>query len=112
MIKYYVRSRQLIDIVNDIKEKKIILSPYFQRKLVWRDIHKIDFIKTILLGFPFPEIFIAKGDLDIDRMLSTSCIVDGQQRLNSICEFINDKFEVDGVFYSNLHLMKYLDKFI
>jgi hypothetical protein len=49
MIKYSVRSRQLIDIIGDIKRNKVILAPYFQRNLVWRLIHKQDFIKTILL---------------------------------------------------------------
>lgn len=106
MIKYQVRSRQLIDIVNDLKDKKIILSPYFQRKLVWRDVHKVDFIKTILMGLPFPEIFIAKGDLDIDKMISTSCIVDGQQRLNSICEYIEGKYSVEGKEYTDLDIIE------
>ncbi len=102
MIKYQVKSRQLIDIMNDLKESRLILSPYFQRKLVWRDLHKVDFIKTILLGFPFPEIFIARGDLDVEKMITTSCIVDGQQRLNSIREFIADELIVDGEKYSEL----------
>ncbi len=102
MIKYNVRSRQLIDIVNDIMTRRIILSPFFQRNLVWRTIHKIDFIETILMGLPFPEIFIAKGDLDIDAMTTTSCIVDGQQRLNSIVEYIQGKFEVKGRKYEEL----------
>lgn len=102
MLRYYVRTKQLMDIVNEIKRKKIIMSPYFQRKLVWRAIHKVDFIKTILYGYPFPEIFIAQGDLDIEKMESTSCVVDGQQRLNSIVEYIDDKFEVDGKKFSQL----------
>ncbi len=102
MIKYNIRSRQLLDVVNEMRIKKLIISPYFQRNLVWRTIHKIDFIKTILMGLPFPEIFIAKGDLDIEEMTATSCVVDGQQRLNSILEFISNEFAVDGQFYSKL----------
>lgn len=102
MINYHVRSRQLLDIVNDVKNGILIISPYFQRNLVWRDIHKVDFIKTILLGFPFPEIFIANGDLDIENMINQSCIVDGQQRINSICEFISGEFDVDNKFYDDL----------
>jgi hypothetical protein len=50
MIKYAVRSRQLIDIVGDIKRNKIVVSPYFQRNLVWRLIHKQDFIKTNIVN--------------------------------------------------------------
>ena len=103
MIKYSVRSRQLIDIVGDIKRKKIVLSPYFQRNLVWRLIHKQDFIKTILLGYPFPQIFLAKGGIDIDDLTSISMIVDGQQRMNSILGFIDNKFEVEGVYFNTLN---------
>ncbi len=102
MIKYNVRSKCLVDIVNEINSGTLILSPYFQRKLVWRLAHKIDFIKTILLSYPFPEIFIARGSIDVDKMTSTSCIVDGQQRMNSIREFIEGKFEVDEQSYSDL----------
>jgi len=102
MIQYHVRSRYLVDIVNDIKSGKIILSPYFQRKLVWRVGHKIDFIKTILLGYPFPEIFLSRGKIDLESMMSRSSIVDGQQRMSSICEYIDGKFAVDGQTYNQL----------
>src|SRR5438034_6514299 len=102
MTQYKVRSRDLVDIVNDINAGSIILSPFFQRKLVWRLAHKVDFIKTILLGYPFPEIFTSRGTLDVDTMRSTSCIVDGQQRMNAIKEFIEGGFDVDGESYANL----------
>jgi hypothetical protein len=102
MVKYNIRSRQLVDVAGDLRRGKIILSPYFQRNLVWRQIHKEDFIKTILLGFPFPQIFIAKGGINIDDMSTTSVLVDGQQRMNSILEFINDKYNVEGKIFSNL----------
>lgn len=102
MIKYNVRSRQLVDIVGDIKRGKIILSPYFQRNLVWRQVHKVDFVKTILLGFPFPQIFLAKGGIDINDMSTTSMLVDGQQRMNSIIEYINDEYRVDSKLFSEL----------
>ena len=47
MMKYQVRSKDLMDVINEIDGRRLILSPYFQRNLVWRLIHKIDFIKTI-----------------------------------------------------------------
>lgn len=102
MSKYKVRSRDLVDMASDIKAGNIILSPHFQRKLVWRLAHKVDFIKTILLGFPFPEIFLSRGTLDVNTMKSTSCIVDGQQRMSTIVEFLSDKFEVEEKRYSDL----------
>lgn len=102
MIRYNVRSRYLVDLINEIRDKKLILTPYFQRKLVWRDAHKVDFIKTILMGFPFPEVFISRGTIDTQTMESTSCLVDGQQRMSSIKEFIEDKFPVDGKCFTDL----------
>lgn len=102
MTRYQVRSKELIDIVNEIKNKRLIMSPYFQRNLVWRLIHKVDFIKTILLGYPFPQIFIARGSIDLETMSTTSCIVDGQQRMNSIHEYLKDVFKVDNKCFSEL----------
>jgi hypothetical protein len=102
MIKYQVRARQLVDLVSEIKRDKLILSPPFQRNLVWRTLHKIDFIKTILLGFPFPQIFLAKGELNAEELTTTSVVVDGQQRMNSILEFIDNEFKVDGKYYNEL----------
>jgi hypothetical protein len=102
MKEYKVRSRDLVDLVNEISNGKLILSPFFQRKLVWRLAHKVDFIKTILLGFPFPEIFLSRGSIDVETMKSTSCIVDGQQRMNTIREFLANKFAVDGKEYKDL----------
>lgn len=102
MIKYQVRSRDLVGVYQEIKSGRLIPDAYFQRNLVWRDAHKSDFIKTILLGFPFPQIFISKGKIDIAAMQTTSCIVDGQQRMNAIREFIEGVFSVDERRYNDL----------
>lgn len=102
MIKYHVRSRDLITVVNDIGAGRLILDAYFQRNLVWRDVHKQDFIKTILLGFPCPQIFISKGVIDVEKMETTSCVVDGQQRLNAIGTYLKGGFSVDGRLYAEL----------
>ncbi|MES2267876.1 MAG: DUF262 domain-containing protein [Bacteroidota bacterium] len=104
MIKYQVRSKDLIDVVNEVKNRRLIMSPYFQRNLVWRQIHKIDFIKTILLGYPFPQIFIAKGNIDLATMTTTSCIVDGQQRMNTIFEYVKGDFKVDNKHFYDLEI--------
>lgn len=102
MIKYHVRSRDLITVVNDINMGRLILDAYFQRNLVWREVHKQDFIKTILLGFPCPQIFISRGVIDVENMATTSCVVDGQQRLNAIGEYILGVFSVEGKTYQQL----------
>lgn len=102
MVDYRVRSVSLLNLVNDIVKGSLVPDAYFQRNLVWRDTHKKDFIKTILMGYPFPEIFISKGKVDVETMSTVSCIVDGQQRTNAIATFIENEFDVDGLFYKDL----------
>ncbi|RMO81195.1 DUF262 domain-containing protein [Pseudomonas syringae group genomosp. 3] len=102
MVEYRVRSVSLLNLVNDIRAGRLIPDAYFQRNLVWRDVHKREFIKTILLGLPFPQIFISKGKVDVKTMSTVSCIVDGQQRSNAIVSFILEGLDVDGVKYSGL----------
>lgn len=102
MIDYRVRSVSLLNLVNDVKKGRLIPDAYFQRNLVWRDLHNKDFIKTILLGYPFPQIFISKGKIDVASMSTVSCIVDGQQRTNAIISFIDNKYDVEGRFYNDL----------
>lgn len=102
MIDYRVRSVSLLNLVNDVKKGRLIPDAYFQRNLVWRELHNKDFIKTILLGYPFPQIFISKGKIDVASMSTISCIVDGQQRTNAIIKFIDNHYEVDGRYYNNL----------
>lgn len=100
--RYKVESRPIIDLARDIRAGRLILSPYFQRELVWRETHKRDFIDTILRGYPFPLIFISRGKIDVEQMLATSMLVDGQQRLSTIMEFLNESLEVNGSRFSDL----------
>lgn len=101
-LRYQVRSREIVDLVSAMRSTRLTLSPYFQRNLVWRDAHKRDFIETILKGFPFPQIFLARGPIDLDTMVASQCVVDGQQRLNTIREFVNGALEVGGKKFSDL----------
>lgn len=100
MIPYQIRSVQLLNLVRDIKNESLIPQPYFQRNLVWRETHKKDLIDTILSGYPFPLIFISQGEIDVENMKTTSCIVDGQQRCDAIVSFIDGKFKVNGRYFS------------
>jgi hypothetical protein len=102
MIRYQIRSIPLLDLVNDVRSGRLIPDAYFQRNLVWRDVHKRDFIETILKGFPFPQMFFSRGKIDVESMQTTKCIVDGQQRTNAIIEFVDNKFELNGGSFKTL----------
>ena len=74
------------------KELVLELSPDFQRNPVWLQPQQEYLIETILLSLPMPEIYMVNrikpsGD-------SKFVIVDGQQRLRTILEYIEGKFEL------------------
>ena len=101
-LNYKVRSIQLLNYINDIKNGRLIKDPFYQRNLVWRDTHKRDFIETILMGYPFPQIFLSKGKIDLEKQISIASVIDGQQRTNAIEDFVDNKFYVDGRLFSDL----------
>lgn len=101
-LKYTVRSREIVDLVAAMKNTGLTLSPYFQRNLVWRDAHRRDFIDTILKGYPFPQIFLARGPLDVENMTASQAVVDGQQRLNAIRDFVDGNLDINGKVFKDL----------
>ena len=101
-LRYQVRSREIVDLFNAMRSGRLTLSPYFQRNLVWRDAHKRDFIDTILKGYPFPQVFLARGPIDLDTMEASQCVVDGQQRLNTIREYIEGNLDIGGFGFKDL----------
>lgn len=82
-------NEKLLDLYNDLKNGTLMLRPSFQRNLVWNNTHKEKFLDTILRGLPFPEIYLADGDIDLESKVSTRLVVDGQQRLDTIFAYIN-----------------------
>jgi hypothetical protein len=101
-LKYTVRSREIIDLIAAMRSSRLTLSPYFQRNLVWREAHKRDFIDTIMKGYPFPQIFLARGPIDLDTMEASQAVVDGQQRLNAIRDFVDGKLDFQGKVFKEL----------
>ncbi len=82
-------NKKLSEIIKMIKRGELILQPDFQRKLVWNNKHKESFIDTILKGYPFPEVYFADGEIDLESGTSTTLVVDGQQRLMTISQYID-----------------------
>ncbi len=69
-----------------VNRGKLNLQPDFQRYFVWNKSKASRLIESLLLDIPIPVIYVAEEQ---DNSLS---VVDGQQRLTSICAFINGKF--------------------
>lgn len=68
------------------QEGNLSLQPAFQRRPVWTNRQKSNLIESILLELPVPEIFMQiKTDPD---GRSEYVVVDGQQRIATILEFV------------------------
>lgn len=57
-------NRRLRTLLVAIGNDTLIPQPDFQRRLVWTNKDKIEFIITVLEGYPFPEVYIAAGKVD------------------------------------------------
>lgn len=90
------------NLVGKIKRGELIIQPEFQRKFVWTPKHMEAFIKTILDGFPFPEIYISQKGIDIETLTTQNVVVDGQQRLTTIMKYIDG----DGNFEKRIKKFK------
>nr|WP_322625191.1 DUF262 domain-containing protein [uncultured Flavobacterium sp.] len=75
-----------------MKDNHLTVDNSFQRKYVWLEKHQIKLIETILMGYPIPEIYIWQKDIDANTGNMKFSIIDGQQRLGAIQDFINGGF--------------------
>lgn len=87
-IKPSVTNPTIADVYQLIDEGKLVLRPDFQRKFVWTHEHQEAFIDTILNGLPFPEIYVCEGEVDVQKLRTTRLVIDGQQRLTTIRNYI------------------------
>ena len=80
--------KSISDLIGKINRGELILQPEFQREFVWTPTHMEKFIKTILDGFPFPEIYLSQKGINLETLTTQNVIVDGQQRLTTIKRYI------------------------
>lgn len=92
-------NQKIIEIYNKMRSGQLRVNKDYQRKLVWKRSHKFNFVDTILKNFPFPEIYLAPGALDQEKLILIDEIVDGQQRLTTIQDYIEstDVFALPGL---------------
>src|SRR5665213_2455726 len=89
MIKTAPTSLKIRQLITDIQNQTLVPRPEFQRRLVWSMSDKNNFIETILSGYPFPEIYIADGEVNLETGRGTQLLVDGQQRITTISEYFS-----------------------
>lgn len=81
------------EIINMYRDKEIIISPEYQRAFRWDEQRQSDFIESILLGIPFPSIFVATNP---DGKWE---LIDGLQRVSTVLSFFNELKDDEGNSY-------------
>ena len=81
------------EIINMYKDNEIIISPEYQRAFRWDEQRQTDFIESILLGIPFPSIFVATNP---DGKWE---LIDGLQRISTVLAFFNELKNASGESY-------------
>lgn len=90
----------------------ILIIPDYQRGLVWTKKQKQNLIMSILMGNPIGDFVFGRKSLKDSKGIISDLkiewtVIDGQQRLNAIKEFVGNKFPLsDGKYFRD---MKYWD---
>lgn len=71
----------------------LVLTPKFQRRNVWTIPQRSYLIDTVLRGLPVPPIYLRIRQSD-DRKKTIREVIDGQQRITSILEFIEGRYKL------------------
>ena len=94
MFSFNDHRKTVKEIFTMFEEGKLIVDDTYQRRSVWSEKDKVRLIETILLQLVIPELFFWKADTDPETGVSTTHIVDGQQRIKAIYSFINNEFKL------------------
>lgn len=94
-IQYNIYNRCIQDLMLWLEDGSYYV-PDYQRPYIWNQEQKELLIDSILSNLPIGNIFLNEIKLAIYE------IVDGQQRLLTIQDFLNDKFTYQGKLYSEL----------
>ncbi|MFA4505871.1 DUF262 domain-containing protein [Xanthomonas perforans] len=86
-MKTSATNRRVHQLLTAIASGRLNPRPDFQRRQVWTNDDKIAFIRTVISGLPFPEIYVCAGTLDPETGEATEFLVDGQQRITTLHQY-------------------------
>ena len=88
-MKTTATNRKIRELLTAVRNETLIIKPTFRRRLVWKNKDKCNFLQTILDEYPFPEIYVATGEVDLDTGQGTDLLVDGQQRVTTLYQYFH-----------------------
>jgi hypothetical protein len=70
-------------ILSQLEKGNIDLNPSFQRRQAWRPMRKSEFIESLILGIPVPQLVLAERK----QKRGSYIVIVGKQRLLSLAQF-------------------------
>ena len=89
------------------RDDTLEIKPPYQRKPVWAARQKCYLVESILMGLPVPEIYIQQTTSSDGE--TTYAIVDGQQRIRTVLQFIGSETDPDVQEFNKFILDKLSD---
>lgn len=86
-MKTSASNKKVRDLITMIRDGKLQPQPDFQRRLVWTTDDKNFFLDTVLKQYPFPEIYLANGEVDLETGEGSVLLVDGLQRVDTLVQY-------------------------
>ncbi len=91
---YVLKTKEIYD---KFKDGKLIVDSSYQRKKIWNETDRIRLIETILMGYLIPSLYFWDAEIDVNTGDTITHIVDGQQRVSAIADFLQNDFSLKGV---------------
>ena len=88
-------THRISDIWEWSKLQRLEIRPDFQRKEVWSVAARILLMDTILKNIPMPKLFL---QADVRGAATYRFVIDGQQRLKAILDFLKDGYRLNKPF--------------
>ncbi|MBD5530991.1 MAG: DUF262 domain-containing protein [Lachnospiraceae bacterium] len=85
----------ILEIYQKIQSKKLLLSPEYQRNVIWDKSKQTAFIESLFMGIIIPPVYVV--EIPGENILEENSyeVVDGKQRLSTIEKFIQNSFKLE-----------------
>jgi hypothetical protein len=94
-MKHASRPQSISWFQDHYKASRLVLRPPFQRKPVWTDKQRSALVESVLMDIPIPEVYIQVTQANDGT--EQYGVVDGQQRLRTILQFVGLERQQDQI---------------
>lgn len=110
--KFTRNTSKISSIYRGFEDETLVIDSSYQRRKVWGVRDNVRLIETIIMDMVIPEIFMWDFSTNPDTGETITHIVDGQQRINAIFEFIAGKYKLQKKYLLDEKVKeKYGDKY-